>query len=84
MSCCPNTGANLGQPFDPDEEGPSADDVARFGEDTEYSEYADDDAFATGGPVWQQPGSQGMSVGKLLMPGVAVVVLVAFVLAFVL
>ncbi len=52
MSCCPNVGGNCGQPFDPDEEGPSPEDVKRFGEDTEYSEFADEDPHGSGsGPL---------------------------------
>jgi hypothetical protein len=32
----------MGEPFDPSCEGPSEDDVRRFGDESEYAEYEDD------------------------------------------
>ena len=87
MSCCPNTGCNTGHPFDPDDEAPSEADMARFGDDSEYSEFDDQDALGVRGPVWGG-GASASAAGprrwkKAMAPAVAVVVLLAFVFVFV-
>ena len=79
MSCCP--GPERGAPFDPVDEGPSDDDVRRFGEESEYAEYADDAYGAIGRDV--TTGSRA-GLKAALVPVTAGVVVVAFVLTFVL
>ncbi len=77
MSCCPKPDRT---PLDPDREGPSEEDLARFGEESEYCEFEDEAGY--GGASWE-PGQKTV-VKRIGLPIAAVCAGVGFVLAFVL
>lgn len=75
MSC--NCGPKHGKAFDPSCEGPSEADIARFGDESEYAEFESD-------ALYSENESGAPSARSLMISGVTIAVIAAFILPFVL